>query len=133
MLMTSNIAFYVIYKKDILSKDSAFTKWLRMYPKTMKYLPIIALVVNFKAIKLLYSGFFGLESCMASFEDPVKNFYKPLKMITYFSFIFVYAPILVADILIFMQVQWGYQLLILAIESFILALFVIVLTIIEFR
>ena len=54
-------------------------------------------------------------------------------MITFFSFIFVYIPIIAADIVIFIRVEWGYQLLILAIESLILALIVIVLTIIEFR
>src|SRR5437868_5739445 len=96
MLMTSNIAFYVIYKKDVC-KDPVFAKWLKLYPKTNKYLPILALIVNFKIIRMLYSGFFGMERCMASFENPVKNFYKPLKMITYFSFIFVYIPIIVAD------------------------------------
>jgi hypothetical protein len=74
-----------------------------------------------------------MECCMASFEDPVKNFYKPLKMITYFSFIFVYIPIIVADVLIFASVEWGYQLLILAIESFLLALLIIILTVLEFR
>jgi len=56
-----------------------------------------------------------------------------MRMITYFSFVFVYIPIIIADVIIFLQVEWGYQLLILAIESFMLAILIIVLTIIEFR
>jgi hypothetical protein len=59
--------------------------------------------------------------------------FRPLRMITYFSFIFVYIPIIIADCIIFATVTWGYQLLILGIESFLLTIAIIVLTIIEFR
>ena len=58
MLIVSNIMFYLMYKREI-AKDPTFTKWCRMYPKTEKYIGIISLVVNFKTIKLLYSGFYG--------------------------------------------------------------------------
>ena len=64
MLMTSNIAFYLMYKKEVLASDQIFNKWTRLFPKTQKYLQIFALIVNFKAFKLVYSGFFGLESCL---------------------------------------------------------------------
>ena len=63
-LMTSNIMFYFLYKRDIL-KDEVFTKWQRSFPKTSKYVPLISLFLNFKAIRLFYSGFYGLESCLA--------------------------------------------------------------------
>lgn len=56
-----------------------------------------------------------------------------MRILTYFSFIFVYLPILAADVLILMQVGWGYQIFILAIESGVLALLIMVLTILEFR
>ena len=54
-------------------------------------------------------------------------------MITYFSFIFVYLPILVADIIIWAKVRWGYQLLILSVESFLLIIAQLILTFLEFR
>ena len=132
MLITGNVIFYVIYKKEI-TKDVAFAKWCRLYPKTERYISLLTLLVNFKSIKLLYSGFYGLESCLAQFDDPMRNFFRPMRMITYFSFIFVYLPILAASVVIFIQVQWGYQLLILGIEAFLLAILIIVLTILEFR
>ena len=56
-----------------------------------------------------------------------------MRMITYFSFVFVYLPILGASVVIFMQVKWGYQLLILGIEAFLLAILIIVLTLLEFK
>lgn len=107
MLITANIIFYLIYRKEIVN-DTNFAKWCRMYPKTEKYVSLLTLLLNFKSIKLFYSGFYGLEQCLAQFEDPMKNFFRPMRMITYFSFIFVYIPIIAADILIFIQVEWGY-------------------------
>ena len=64
MQMTVNIVFYLMYKKEIL-RDEAFSKWCRLFPKSTKYIPMISLFVNFKSIKLFYSGFYGLESCLA--------------------------------------------------------------------
>lgn len=132
MLLTANIIFYVIYKKEI-TKDASYAKWCRLFPKSERYISLLTLLLNFKSIKLVYSGFYGLESCLAQFDDPLRNFFRPLRMLTYFSFIFVYAPIIAASVLIFFQVKWGYQLLILAIEAVILSIAIIILTIIEFR
>lgn len=102
MLITANIIFYVIYKKEIVN-DEAYAKWCRLYPKSEKYITLLTLFLNFKSIKLIYSGFYGLESCLAQFEDPMRNFFRPMRMITYFSFVFVYIPILASSVLIFIQ------------------------------
>jgi hypothetical protein len=64
MLVTSNVIFFVVYKKDIMN-DETFFKWTRLYPKSQKFLPLVSLFLNFKTIKFVYSGFFGLESCLA--------------------------------------------------------------------
>ena len=63
----------------------------------------------------------------------MKNFFRPMRMITYFSFVFVYIPIIASSVIIFMQVVWGYQLLILGIEALILSIIIVALTIQEFR
>ena len=59
MFITSNIAMFVYYKKEIVN-DKAFAKWLRLYSKISKILPYIMLTINFKSVKMIYSGFFGL-------------------------------------------------------------------------
>lgn len=64
MQVTANIIFYLIYQKEV-KHDPTFAKWCRMYPKTERYVGLLALFLNFKSIKLLYSGFYGLESCLA--------------------------------------------------------------------
>ena len=132
MLVVINISFYLVYKREICS-DPTFLKWTRLYPKTEKYISLMVIIVNFKSVKLLYSGFYGQESCLAHFEDPAKNFVKPLRYATYLSFLFVYIPIIAADVVIFLQVEWGYQILILAIEGATLAVLVAVLSIFELR
>lgn len=52
---------------------------------------------------------------------------------TYFSWIFCYLPIFIADIIIFAKIKWGYQLLILGIETAILQTVSIILTWIELK
>lgn len=69
---------------------------------------------------------------MAKFGDQ-QTFYRVMRTTTYFSWVFCYLPIFVADIVIFIKVKWGFQLLILAIETAILQTISIILTIIEFR
>ena len=60
MLIVSNMTFYIFYKKEI-SKDASYAKWVKLFPKIDKYLPVLALVINFKLMKLIYSGFCGWE------------------------------------------------------------------------
>jgi len=132
MLMVANVTFYVLYRKEI-QNDKAFQNWCKHFPKVDKYVPLAALVVNFKLIKMIYSGFYGLESCLAHIEEPIDHFFQQIRMVTYFSFIFVYCPIVIADFILFATVDWGYQLLVLAIESFIFALFIFFATIVEFK
>lgn len=90
------------------------------------------MLVNFKFSKMFYSGFYGLDSTEARFGRPEKFFYL-LRLSSYFSFVFCYGFIFIADIVILINVKWGFQLVILAIETMILQVIVVVLTIIEFR
>ena len=62
MLVITNIYMYVLYKREAL-QDPYFAQWLKHFPRTSKFLPILVLFVNFKLIKFFYNGFFGLESC----------------------------------------------------------------------
>ena len=86
-LVISNIFFTVQYKKEICQKDMVFQKWIHFFPKTQTWLPIFTLVVNFKCGKMLYSGFFGLESTMARFGNH-NDFFYWMRLTTYFSFVF---------------------------------------------
>lgn len=62
-LMISNVAFLVYYRRDIVGKDVIFEKWLHFFPRTRKLLPVLICLLNFKCSKMLYSGFYGMESC----------------------------------------------------------------------
>lgn len=90
----------------------------------------MALVVNFKFAKILYSGFYGLESSMAKFGKPLE-FYRILRLCSNFSFIFAYGFIFIADLVIIFKIRWGSQLLVLAIETILLQILIIVLTYLE--
>ena len=66
-LIVSNVIFSVYFKREVASKDLVFQKWSYFYPKTKRLLPIACLLINFKCAKIVYSGLYGLESCMAKF------------------------------------------------------------------
>ena len=95
-------------------------------------MPLLSLLINFKCGKMFYSGFYGLESTQAKFYDH-KRFFYLLRLTAYFSFIFCYGFIFIADVIILGQVDSGYQLYILAIETIVLQLLLIILTVLEFR
>ncbi len=129
-LIISNTVFLVLYKRDVVAKDEEFSKWLFFHPKTKAFVPICCLLINFKSSKIIYSGFYGLESSQAKFSKPLE-YYRILRMCSYFSFIFSYGFIFVADLVIFAKIKWGYQLLVLGIETFILQILIIVLSWLE--
>jgi len=130
-LVGCNIMYFVYYRKEI-DEDQTYKKWLHYFPNTGKYLPVFCLLVNFKCCKMLYSGFFGLESTLAQFHD-TRTFFNILKRVTFISFALCYISIFIADIIIFVKISWCNQLLILGIESFILQILMIILTLLEFR
>ena len=131
-LLASNILFVSYYRQQITVKDQVFVKWLHFFPKTRFWLPLISLLLNFKMGKMFYSGFYGLDSTMARFGRH-QQFYYLQRMTAYFSFVFCYAFIFIADALILTKIEWGYQLVILAIETIVLQLIIIILTCLEFR
>jgi len=47
-------------------------------------------------------------------------YYRVMKMCTYFSWVFAYGAIYIADVIIIIKIDWGYQLLILGYETAIL-------------
>ena len=81
----------------------------------------------------MFSGFFGLDHCQAVFDDTNTSTYRNLRMLSLVQLVFVYAPIFVVDVYIFFAVGWGHQLLVVAIETFILQLLMLYLTLEEFK
>lgn len=66
-LFASNIFFVVYYRSKVCANDQQFVKWLHFFPTTRFWMPLLCLLVNFKAARMLYSGFYGLENTMARF------------------------------------------------------------------
>lgn len=130
-LVATNILFVSYLKQQILLKDQVFVKWLHFFPKTSTWVPILSLLVNFKVGRMFYSGFYGLESTLARFGRANKFFYllKISSALAILSYIFIF----IADLLILSWVAWGYQLSILAIETLVIGLAVLIMTYFELR
>jgi len=48
-----------------------------------------------------------MESSLAKFGQPLE-YYRIIRMSSYFSFIFAYGFIFIADLVIFSKIKWGY-------------------------
>ena len=107
MLILSNVVFGYLYKKFTIN-DKAYKEWIRINPKTRVIIPFLIFVLNFKFVRFVFSGFFGMDNCAAPFKEPKKNIHRNLKLVTYFKYIFVYIPIFIADILVLMEIEWGH-------------------------
>jgi hypothetical protein len=105
-LIISNITFCIFYTREVVAKDQIYAKWLYFFPKTKRIIPVVCLLLNFKCSKIIYSGFYGLESSMAKFGRPME-YYRIVRMCSYFSFIFVYGFVFIADIMILARIKWG--------------------------
>ncbi len=91
----------------MIGKDEVFSKWLFFFPKTKYLIPTACLLLNFKCSKILYSGFYGMDSSMAKFGKPM-DYYRILQMVNYFCYIFSYGFIFIADFIIFSKIEWGF-------------------------
>ena len=80
---------------------------------------------------MFYSGFYGLESTLARFGRANKFFYllKISSGLSLLSYLFIF----IADLMILSWVAWGYQLSILAIETLVIGLAVLIMTYFELR
>ena len=124
-LVGTNIAMYVFFRR-CSGGDADYQRWAKTYSSTASVLPVVALLFNFRILKFLYSGLFSLDVFMVQYERPRKNLLIPLSFVTIFNFIGSYGPVLVANFVVFGTVQWGYQLLIVCIETTIISLAIVV-------
>ena len=99
------MSFYYYYKRDIYGKDSIYKKWIEFFPKMKTGLNVCIIGLNFKCFKMSYSGFFGLESTQAQFNNHTEVF-RLMRLHQYFSYVFIYGLIFIADILIFLEAQF---------------------------
>ena len=128
-LLLFDVFFFVIYMKE-LRTDASFKYWADRFRFTSKVVPFLALAFNFKLFRLFYSRLFGLDHFVAPFEQP-EHFYRTLVFVSILHLIFSVIPLVISDIIAFAFIEWGYQLLITCIESFMLSTALIILTIIE--
>jgi hypothetical protein len=131
MQIVSNGLFMRVYLKDTLA-DRRFSEWLRKRPVTGALVKV-GIVWNFKIGRATHCGFFRLEGCTASFKESQLNLHRHLRMITLFHLVFIVLPVVVADLAIFAGVEWGHQLAVLGIETFLIEILLCLLTYFEFK
>ena len=130
LLILINVVFFVVYYASIV-RDTAFKHWIDKHKKSTTTMAIISLLINFKIFRYLYCKFFGAALFHAPF-DRNTLFYGPFIVMNIVYLLLVLTPIIIVDIVTFYFIEWGCQLLIVAIESFVFSLVIIILSLIEF-
>jgi hypothetical protein len=129
-LLGCNLFFIFMFCKQVLP-DQTFKYWVSNYNKTTAV--VLALTfVNFKSSRIFYGNFGGLDMFNAPFNDP-DQFYKPFSFMSIFNVITVVLPVLIADVVAYVHIDWGYQLFILSIETGCLTLGIIAMTFCEYK
>ena len=83
LLIFCNVAFWLAYNGSVM-RDQSFKNWIRIFPKTQLLLPVACLFINYKFVRLVFSGFFGMENTQAVFKNPSYTIHRPLRMATLF-------------------------------------------------
>lgn len=123
----------LLYFKKVTLNDLEFSKWSKVYRKSKIAIAVIGGVLSFRLFRLFYGGLFGLDIFMARFENPRKALIKIQRILALLSLTLVYIPLCIASIFVFINVSWGYQSLVTAIEAFILYAIFLALHILELK
>ncbi len=126
-----NIVFFVYYKMSIIKNDSGFKDWREHNLSTCRWMSFISCVFSFKIMRLLYSKLYGFNNFAAQFANH-QTLIKPLTSFTILHILLCYVPIITADIIGLIELEWGTQLYINMIETLILTIIMIILQMIEF-
>ena len=76
-----NIIMFIYFRKVTL-KDVEFARWIRSFRKTKIALSVFSILFSFRMYKLFYSAIFGLDNCMARFENSEKALMKIQKWLS---------------------------------------------------
>ena len=103
-----NLFFTMVYVKNVLSEDQAFKHWAAQYPGTQNAVVVTGTLVNFKVYRGIYCRLFSKPQFNSVFEDP-EIFFKPFTMISVFSLLTTMVPLLTANIIGLVFLEYGYQ------------------------
>lgn len=91
---------------------------------------VIGSIVNFKFFRVIYARFFGKDNFNAAFDDP-EAFFKPFTLVSIFSLLTTMLPLIVANIIGLVFIEFGYQVQMCCIELTIIELVLLALMIYE--
>lgn len=126
LLILLNVIFGLLYC-GLINSDLAFREWKRQRRSNKCMAGVIVtmgVVLNYKAMRLFYSKFWGITQCLASFHEFRRVFTLPLLLLTFIGMAGISVPIIIIDIYAFFHYfSWGSsQLPIVLIETLVIEL-----------
>ena len=106
-LYGSNAFFALVFLKQVSGGDSAFKYWGLTYTNTQNATVALGSMLNFKLYRIIYGKLFGRDQFNAAFDEP-EHFFKPFTFVSVFSLVTTMIPILIACIIGFAYIEFGY-------------------------
>lgn len=125
-----NISFGVVYFYNILQKDVTLKFWMSNRKIAKWGVVPLALLINFKFIRILDAQLFGC-SCLSASYDKKSNLYRPLVLFSYLSIILTTFPTLGSLIYILVIYDSDSMAFALALDSLLLTLLQLLLSIFD--
>ena len=125
-----NVIFGILFCRNI-KPDKGYIQWSQIHSLSTKFIYFFGYGFSFNVYRLLYSRFLGFDI----FACKLTNYPTYFRMINVISIIYMVLGCLVVfigDIIGFINIPWTTQLNINTIETFVLSLFIIILSIVEF-
>lgn len=93
---------------------------------------VLGSMISHKVARFLYCRFFGLDQCYVQFNNR-NRFHNILNCLTIANIVLTLLPIIFVDIYGLVKYKWGGQFYIIIIETLVLTIAVLILSIIEFK
>mmetsp|Transcript_8759 Transcript_8759/g.8065 ORF Transcript_8759/g.8065 Transcript_8759/m.8065 type:complete len:352 (+) Transcript_8759:902-1957(+) len=129
----SNLVGFFYFKKYTKKNDPAFAHWIQNNRRIYKMYSFVALGVNFKLLRGIYSKASKRPEFNAPFSEEYEHMVRPLFVQTLLNALFQVIPVIFIDLYTLMVIPWGYQIMMSSVDNIVLAVAIFILEIIEFK
>ena len=112
-------------------KDKPYDHWRDQYTRESRIITAVSTLYSFKATRLLYSEFLRKPYFDAACDNRFRQIIRPFFIVTMVS-VLQTATVVIANVNTLWLLDWGYELVTLAISSMFMAIVIIALEVYEF-
>lgn len=131
IMIIGNLLWLFVYM-IVIRRDEGFQEYRKQYCLVPHCLLVLGSVFSYKVARFMYCRFFGQDHFYVNFKNH-NRFHCILNCLTIMNIVLTLLPIIFVDIYGLVRYHWGGQFYIIMIETLILTITILILSIIEFK